>query len=63
MPEGCALLSNRPRNEVERLFRRLEGHRRISSRFAKLPLMYLGSISFVFDADGPGKCQQALAAL
>lgn len=40
------------RNEVERLFRRLKGYRRIFSRFEKLDLMFLGFISFVLVADG-----------
>ena len=40
------------RNEVERLFRRLKGFRRIFSRFGKLDVMFLGFILFVpvFDA-------------
>lgn len=40
------------RNEVERLFRRLKGFRRIFSRFEKLDVMFLGFISFVLVADG-----------
>ena len=40
------------RNEVERLFRRLKGYRRIFSRFEKLDLMFLGFISFVLIVDG-----------
>ncbi len=40
------------RNEVERLFRRLKGYRRIFSRFEKLDVMFIGFIHFVliFDA-------------
>ena len=40
------------RNEVERLFRRLKGFRRIFSRFEKLDVMFPGFIVFVliFDA-------------
>ncbi len=34
------------RNEVERLFRRLKGFRRIFSRFEKLDVMFLGFIVF-----------------
>jgi transposase len=34
------------RNEVERLFRRLKGFRRIFSRFEKLDLMFLAFIHF-----------------
>jgi transposase len=44
------------RNEVERLFRRLKGYRRIFSRFEKLDLMFLGFISFVLIADGLRRC-------
>ena len=40
------------RNEVERLFRRLKGYRRIFSRFEKLDSMFLGFLSFVRVADG-----------
>ena len=35
------------RNEVERLFRRLKGFRRIFSRFEKLDVMLTGFIHFV----------------
>ena len=40
------------RNEIERLFRRLKGYRRIFSRFEKLDVLFLGFIHFVliFDA-------------
>ena len=40
------------RNEVERLFRRLKGFRRVFSRFDKLDVMFLGFITFalIFDA-------------
>ena len=34
------------RNEVERLFRRLKGFRRIFSRFEKLDVMFTGFICF-----------------
>ena len=46
----------RRRNEIERLFRRLKGFRRIVSRFEKLDLMFLGFISFVLVADGLRMC-------
>ncbi len=47
----CAI--SKRRNEVERLFRRLKGYRRIFSRFEKLDLMFLlRFISFVIFADG-----------
>src|SRR5450432_3218637 len=36
----------RKRNEVERLFRRLKGFRRIFSRFDKLDVLFLGFINF-----------------
>ena len=36
----------RRRNEVERLFRRLKGVRRVFSRFDKLDLMFLAFIYF-----------------
>ena len=39
------------RNEVERLFRRLKGFRRIFSRFEKLDRMFLGFIVFVLIVD------------
>lgn len=46
----------RRRNEVERLFRRLKGFRRIFSRFEKLDVMFLGFINFAFIADALGLC-------
>ena len=39
------------RNEVERLFRRLKGFRRIFSRFEKLDVLFLGFISFALILD------------
>ncbi len=36
----------RKRNEIERLFRRLKGFRRISSRFGKLDVVFLASLNF-----------------
>jgi transposase len=44
------------RNEVERLFRRLKGYRRIFSRFEKLDVMFVGFISFALIADGLRLC-------
>ena len=40
------------RNEIERLFRRLKGFRRIFSRFEKLDVLFIGFILFalIFDA-------------
>lgn len=49
------------RNEVERLCRRLKGHRRIFSRFETLDVMFLGFVSFVPITDGLRLCQPALA--
>ena len=40
------------RNEIERLFRRLKGFRRIFSRFEKLDIMFTGFIHFALIADG-----------
>jgi transposase len=34
------------RNEVERLFRRLKGFRRIFTRFDKLDVMFIGFVLF-----------------
>ena len=39
------------RNEIERLFRRLKGFRRIFSRFEKLDVLFLGFISFALIVD------------
>ena len=39
------------RNEVERLFRRLKGYRRIFSRFEKLDVMYRAFLNFALIAD------------
>jgi len=39
------------RNEVERLFRRLRGFRRVFSRFEKLDVMFLGFIVFALIID------------
>jgi transposase len=41
----------RRRNEVERLFRRLKGFRRIFSRFDKLDVMFLGFPHFALSAE------------
>ena len=39
------------RNEVERLFRRLKGFRRIFSRFEKLDVVFLAFVHFALIAD------------
>ncbi len=41
----------RKRNEVERLFRRLKGFRRIFSRFDKLDVMFTALIHFALIAE------------
>jgi len=41
----------RRRNEVERLFRRLKGFRRVFSRFDKLDVMFLGFVVFALIVD------------
>ena len=40
------------RNEIERLFRRLQGFRRIFSRFEKLDVMFVAFINFALIVDG-----------
>lgn len=44
------------RNEVERLFRRMKGFRRIFSRFEKLDVMLIGFIHFVLIVEGLRLC-------
>ena len=39
------------RNEVERLFRRLKGFRRVFSRFEKLDIMFVGFVQFALVVD------------
>jgi transposase len=41
----------RRRNEVERLFRRLKGYRRIFTRFEKRDVMFLAFITFALIVD------------
>src|ERR1700722_13337376 len=43
---NCALYKKR--NEIERLFRRLKGFRRIFSRFEKLDVVFLAFLCFAF---------------
>ena len=40
------------RNEIERLFRRLKGFRRLFSRFDKLDVMFIAFINFALVVDG-----------
>ena len=42
----------RRRNEIERLFRRLKGFRRIFSRFEKLDVMFVAFIHFALIVEG-----------
>ena len=48
------------RNEIERLFRRLKGFRRIFSRFEKLDALFLGFILFALILDALRQCEHAL---
>ena len=48
------------RNEIERLFRRLKGFRRIFSRFEKLDALFLGFILFPLILDALRSCEHAL---
>jgi transposase len=50
------------RNEVERLFRRWKGFRRIFSRFEKLDIVFLALIYFAFIVEALRWCEQALEA-
>lgn len=43
----------RRRNEIERLFRRLKGFRRIFSRFDKLDVMFTAFIHFALIVEAP----------
>ena len=44
------------RNEVERLFRRLKGFRRVFTRYDKLDVMFIGVITFALIIDGLRLC-------
>jgi transposase len=44
------------RNEVERLFRRLKGFRRVFSRFDKLDVMFLGFVNFALIVEALRLC-------
>ncbi len=44
------------RNEVERLFRRLKGFRRVFTRYDKLDVMFIGVITFALIVDGLRLC-------
>ncbi|MHB1699814.1 MAG: IS5 family transposase, partial [Acidobacteriaceae bacterium] len=51
------------RNEIERLFRRLKGFRRIFSRFEKLDALFLGFLNFVLIVEALRSCEHDLAKL
>lgn len=44
------------RNEVERLFRRLKGFRRVFTRYDKLDVMFIGFITFALIVDALRLC-------
>ena len=46
----------RRRNEIERLFRRLKGFRRVFSRFDKLDVMFLAFVLFALIVEGLRLC-------
>ncbi len=48
------------RNEIERLFRRLKGFRRIFSCFDKLDVIFLGFILFSLISEALRQCYQTL---
>ena len=48
------------RNEIERLFRRLKGFRRIFSRFEKLDVVFLAFLSFALIVEALRLCEHAL---
>ena len=50
-PWECDREMYKRRNEIERLFRRLKGFRRIFSRFEKLDVVFLGFIVFALIVD------------
>jgi transposase len=50
----------RRRNEVERLFRRLKGFRRVFSRFDKLDLMFASFVLFALIVDALRFCVNTL---
>jgi transposase len=55
-PWSCDEILYRRRNEIERLFRRIKGFRRIFSRFEKLDVMFTAFIHFalITEALRPG---------
>jgi transposase len=55
-PLGYDRALYKKRNEVERLFRRLKGFRRILSRFEKLDIVFLAFIYFAFIVEALREC-------
>ena len=51
VPWECDQELYKKRNEVERLFRRLKGFRRVFSRFEKLDIMFVGFVQFALVVD------------
>ena len=52
-PTGCLLYTSyRRRNEIERLFRRLKGYRRVFCRYDKLDVVFTGFIVLALIAEG-----------
>ena len=56
VPGNMIANSTRNANEVERLFRRLKGFRRIFSRFEKLDVVFLDFINFVLIVEALRLC-------
>ena len=54
-PEGRETYKRR--NEIERLFRRLKGFRRIFSRFEKLDAPFLSFVHFALTHDAARQCE------
>lgn len=51
-PWGYSKAWYRRRNEIERLFRRLKGFRRIFSRFDRLDIMFMAFLCFALVVEG-----------
>lgn len=52
---------DRAYQDIERLFRRLTGFRRVGSRFDKLDLVFIAFICFALIIEALRSCEQALA--
>ena len=53
IPGGYDRALSKKRNEIERLFRRLKGFRRIFSRFEKPDVIFLAFLCFAFIIEAP----------